>query len=315
MKNGQAGDLEYRYFFEAARDGALLLTENRKILDANPAACSILQRRREDLISAGLRDLLDPRSRPLCARALREGGFEGEIMMSRRGDQGFLAEVSIQTIRMDHADRLYVVFRDASESKSVEERLRASEKMFRTTFDRASAGIAHVSPEGRWLRVNQKLCEIVGYSSVELEGKTFQEMTHSDDLEGDLRHLESMLSGQREVYSTEKRYVRKDHSHVWVSLTTTLVRDDAGDPSYFVTIVEEITERKQAESLLRALTPREVEVLRLLVEGHTNRQIASKLMFSVGTAKIHVQRIILKLGVSDRTQAAVLAVRLGLVRG
>jgi DNA-binding NarL/FixJ family response regulator len=78
-------------------------------------------------------------------------------------------------------------------------------------------------------------------------------------------------------------------------------------------VIEDITGRKRAESLLRSLTPREVEILRLLARGRTNREIAEHLMFSVSTVKNHVQHIIAKLGVSDRTQAAVRAVELGLI--
>jgi len=91
------------------------------------------------------------------------------------------------------------------------------------------------------------------------------------------------------------------------------VRDDTGEPSYFISVIEDITERKQAESSLRSLTPREVEVLRLLAQGHTNREISQRLAFSVSTVKNHVQQIIAKLDVSDRTQAAVRAVEIGLI--
>ena len=91
------------------------------------------------------------------------------------------------------------------------------------------------------------------------------------------------------------------------------MRDPSGEPSYFISIIEDITERKHKELLLDSLTPREIEVLRLLARGYTNREIAESMKFSVGTAKINVQHIINKLGVSDRTQAAVLAVEIGLI--
>jgi PAS domain S-box-containing protein len=191
--------------------------------------------------------------------------------------------------------------------------LRESEERFRTTFEQAAVGIAHVAPDGRWLRVNRKLCEIVGYAREELLERTFQDITHSDDLAKDLEHLDKMLAGEIESYSTEKRYVRKDYAQVWVSLTASLVREPSGDPGYIISVIEDITGRKQAEMLLDSLTPREVEILRLLARGRTNREIANEVVFSVSTVKNHVQHIIAKLGVSDRTQAAVRAVELGLI--
>lgn len=191
--------------------------------------------------------------------------------------------------------------------------LRESEEMFRSTFELAAVGIAHMALDGRWLRVNEKLCEIVGYAREELLERTYQDITHSDDLGTDLLHLDMMLAGEIDSYSVEKRYVRRDYAQVWVSLTVSLVRHPLGDPNYFISVVEDITERKRAELLLRSLTPREAEVLRLLALGRTNREIAREMQFSVSTVKNHVQHIIIKLDASDRTQAAVRAVELGLI--
>ncbi len=143
--------------------------------------------------------------------------------------------------------------------------------------------------------------------------KTFQNITRTDDLRNDLEHRRRMLSREIDTYTTEKRYVRKDFTLVWASLTVSLVRDTAGEPSYFISVVEDITGRKEAERTLRSLTPREVEVLRLLPRGHANREIARELNFSVSTVKNHVQHIITKLEVSDRMQAAARAVEIGLM--
>lgn len=144
-------------------------------------------------------------------------------------------------------------------------------------------------------------------------GLTFKDITHPGDLDNDLDHFNRMLSGEIDDYTTEKRYIiRKDYSQVWARLSVSLVRDAAGDPGYFKSVAEDITARKQAELLLRSLTAREVEILRLLALGYTNRDI-SELMFSISTIKNHVQNIFSKLDATDRTQAAVRAVELGLV--
>jgi PAS domain S-box-containing protein len=126
-----------------------------------------------------------------------------------------------------------------------------SEQRFRATIEQAAVGIAHISPEGRFLRINKKFCEIVGYSEDELLALTFQDITHPDDLNADLELARQVLNGQRETYSMDKRYYRKDGSIVWISLTVSLVFDRGGGPKYFVSVIQDISDRKQAEEALQ----------------------------------------------------------------
>ena len=155
--------------------------------------------------------------------------------------------------------------------------LRDSEERFRATFEQAAVGMAHVGADGRWLRVNNKLCEITGYPREELLGRTFQDITHPDDLQKDLDHLHRLLAGEISTYSTEKRYFRKDRSVVWINLTVSTIGDASGHLKYFITIVEDITERKKAEEALshsekryRAVVEQSAEGL-YLVDGDTKR--------------------------------------------
>src|SRR3972149_260072 len=129
--------------------------------------------------------------------------------------------------------------------------LAESEARFRATFEQAAVGLAHVAPDGRWLRANQKLCEIVGYSPEELLQRTFQDITHPDDLDTDLGQVQQVLSGQIPTYSREKRYLHRDGAIVWVNLTVSLLRRQDQSPDYFVSVVEDITARKLAEDRLR----------------------------------------------------------------
>ena len=124
-------------------------------------------------------------------------------------------------------------------------KLRESEERFRATFEHAAVGIAHVSPDGRFLRVNNKFCDIVGYKRDEMLAKAFQDITHPGDLDADLDHVQRLLRGESEVYSTERRYLRKDGETVWGNLTVTLFRDDDGKPKWFISVVEDITEKKK----------------------------------------------------------------------
>ncbi|MDD2923450.1 MAG: PAS domain S-box protein, partial [Anaerolineales bacterium] len=128
------------------------------------------------------------------------------------------------------------------------EKLRESEERFRSAFQYSAVGMALVSLEGRWLRVNPTLCAMLGYSEDKFLTKTFQEITHPDDLDADLDHIRQILEGKSESYILEKRYVHEDGRDVWVLLATALVRDGAGTPLYFISQIKDITERKQAEA-------------------------------------------------------------------
>jgi PAS domain S-box-containing protein len=125
--------------------------------------------------------------------------------------------------------------------------LSASELRFRATFEQAAVGIAHVSLTGRFLRVNQKFCNIIGYTQDELLGLTFQEITYPDDLDVDLDYVQQLLVKKRDSYSMEKRSCRKDGSIVWINLTVSLLLDRGGNPKYYVFVIEDISDRKQAE--------------------------------------------------------------------
>lgn len=146
---------------------------------------------------------------------------------------------------------------DITERRRIEEVLRESEERFRATFEHAAVGAAQVGIDGRWLRVNRRLCEIVGYRQDELLQMTFQDITHPDDLEEDLERARAMLRGELQTYTIEKRYARKDESTIWVNLTVSLVRDGAGEPRYFIALVEDISERKRVEEERDLLLVRE----------------------------------------------------------
>lgn len=113
--------------------------------------------------------------------------------------------------------------------------------------------MSHVSLTGDWLLVNQKLCDIVGYNKEELLKLSFQQITHPDDLSSDMAFVEKMLRGEIQTYSLEKRYIRKDKSHVWINLTVSLVKDSSGLPLYFISVIEDIHKRKKMESQLRGI--------------------------------------------------------------
>ena len=143
--------------------------------------------------------------------------------------------------------------RDALEMR-VEERtaaLLASKAQFQAAFEQAAVGIARVAPNGDWIDVNSKLCQIVGYTPEELYGLTFQDITHPDDLNSDWSQLTRLIAGEITNYSMEKRYICKNGAFVWVNLTVAPVRDAHGELECFISIVKDISERKEAEAALQ----------------------------------------------------------------
>lgn len=149
--------------------------------------------------------------------------------------------------------------------QQVEEALRESEERFRSAFDSAAIGMALVALDGRWLKVNRALCEIVGYSEEELLATTFQAITHPDDLDTDLDYVRQLLEGKIRSYEMQKRYFHKLGHVVWILLSGSLVRDAEGKPLYFIGQVQDITLRKQTEQALQESEER----YRTIVEDQT----------------------------------------------
>jgi PAS domain S-box-containing protein len=132
----------------------------------------------------------------------------------------------------------------------LEQALRESEERFRATFELAAVGVAHMDTEGRWIRVNQKICDILGYSADELLKLRFQDITHPDDLARELKEFEKVLAGSSNHYSLEKRYRGKNGSWIWATRTVSPAHDSSGKVKYLIAVSEDITERKQIEVAL-----------------------------------------------------------------
>ncbi len=140
---------------------------------------------------------------------------------------------------------------DVTGRKQAEAALHESQERFRATFFQAAVGIAHTGLDGKWLLLNDRFCEIIGYSQGELSGKTFLDVTHPDDREASLAAVRQLLAGEISSWTREKRYIRKDGATVWARLFTSLVRDQNGRPQYFISVVDDITEKIQAARALR----------------------------------------------------------------
>jgi PAS domain S-box-containing protein len=159
--------------------------------------------------------------------------------------------------------RLTGIVTDITERKHAENTLRESEERFSGAFEHAPIGVALVAPDGRWLKVNRALCELVGYSELELLARSFQDITHPEDLGMDLENVRRVIAGEIRSYQMEKRYIHARGHLVTVSLSVSLVRDAQDQPRYFIAQIQDITERKLAEQALRKST----EEFRTLAEA------------------------------------------------
>jgi PAS domain S-box-containing protein len=168
---------------------------------------------------------------------------------------------------------------DITGRKRVETALRESEERFRATFEQAAVGISHVSLDGYWLRVNNRLCEITGYGRDELLAMTFKDLTVPEDLEPDLRMVQQSVAGEIDGYHLEKRYIRKDGAIIWVNLTVSLVRDAGTNaPLYFISVVEDISARKETETQLLLLAESSRVLYTSLVDERTLQAAADLLV-------------------------------------
>ena len=146
-------------------------------------------------------------------------------------------------------DKNYSCGLDLTERKKAEEAMRLSEEYFRNIFEFSTIGISITSIEGN-LKTNKTFCQILGYSDEELSTANWQDITHPDDIEINQKNLETIVSGKENSMRWEKRYIHKDGHIIWVDISTVLQRDQYNNPQYFITSIQDITERKKSESEL-----------------------------------------------------------------
>ncbi|MEH2193290.1 MAG: PAS domain S-box protein [Nostoc sp.] len=138
--------------------------------------------------------------------------------------------------------------------------LQKSEAELSAIFNQAAVGIKLETLDGHFIKVNQNLCEILGYSPEEILKKNFRDITHSEDIKNHLNNLQQLIAGEVETFSVEKRYLHKNGDVIWVNLTVSLIRDPIGKPIYVIGVVKDIRERKQAEENICKALEKEKEL-------------------------------------------------------
>ena len=176
-----------------------------------------------------------------------------EITSGRQADTEALSQLSTSSIAEVRSMATHVsTMQEALLEKDALSQAREleSEERFRATFDQAAVGIAHTDIETKFLRVNKKFCEIVGYEHHEALQFSSLDLTHPDYIDAERKNVEEVLDGERQTYSIEQRLIRKDGGSIWVQATVSLVQDKSGTPKYFIRVVEDISPRKKLEEQL-----------------------------------------------------------------
>lgn len=247
----------YRRLFESAKDGILILDyETGHIVDVNPFLTTMLGFSYEEMLGKTLWDIGFARDRidsKLNFEDLKREGYVryDDLPLETKDHRTFSVEFISNVYPVDTQNVIQCNIRDITERKRAGEALRESEERFRSAFGHAAIGMALLGIDGRWLQVNQALCDVVGYSEQELLATTFQAISHPDDLESDLNYVRQMLTGEIQYYQMEKRYVHKRGHAVWILLSASLIRNAAGKPQYFLAHIQNITERKRTQETLQ----------------------------------------------------------------
>lgn len=244
-----------QFAVDRAADLAFWIDREAKFAYVNDAACQRLGYTRPELLSMTVADV-DPNyqreSWPRHWEALRRTGqLRFETVHRTKAGELYPVEVVANYAMFEGKEYNFAFARDISEQKQAEAALRDSEARWKTLFEHAGVGIAQLSLSGQFLRVNARLCQTLGYSSKTLRQRTFHEITHPDELEHDLRLMDELVTSKRPSFSMEKRYLRSDGVWLWANLTVSLVRSTSGAPAYFIKVIEDISERKQAEKALQ----------------------------------------------------------------
>ncbi|NJM12812.1 MAG: EAL domain-containing protein [Synechococcaceae cyanobacterium SM1_2_3] len=214
----------------------------------------------KQVMGLGWLSALHPEDRDAITQAWRRAIEQGGEFAANHRFQSASGRVAWLSTRArplrDRAGRIsgYVgASTDVAEFKQTEETLRASESKFRSYFELPLIGMALTGPDKRWWEVNDRLCEMLGYRRAQLLGLSWAEITHPDDLDSEIVQFDRAMSRRTEGYSLDKRLLRPDGTPIYVSVSSRCVRRSNGVAEYFVTVVQDITERKQAEERIQHL--------------------------------------------------------------
>lgn len=248
-------------------------TATLEFLAANEAALQQYGYTLEEFLRLKLTDIRPEEEVPRLFEVLSASAYDlgraGPWRHLRKDGSEFDADVVAHGICFDGREARVALVKDVTERRQIEMRLRESEERFRNTFEQAAVGVAHISPDGRWLRVNRKLCDILGYEPEGLIRLRFQDITAPEDLAANIEIAQRLLRGELDTAIAEKRYIRADGMLIWAKVTISLVRAPQGEPSYFITVIEDISQAKKVETEIQLSEAR----FRALTENSADRTV------------------------------------------
>jgi PAS domain S-box-containing protein len=272
----------WRATIDSASEGMLIYDRALNVVSANRAAERILKLRASELIGkpgfTSILTVIGEDGKPLgqddrpTRITVRTGKLQtGRVIGIRRAD-GSITWLSVNTSflrRRDESDYYGLVstVSDITAQHDAEARLKESEARFRRTFELAGSGIAHIGMDRRFIRVNRRLCEILGYPQEELLRLTGRQISHPDDLDIINEQRPRLYAGETDAVRVEKRYLRKDGSVVWVHFSMTVERDAEGKPLYEIGVYEDITAQLDAQLRLRESEARYRQTFELAASG------------------------------------------------
>jgi PAS domain S-box-containing protein len=267
-----------RTVFDTTIDGALVLNEFGIIQDLNHSLELMFGSKKEQLLGKHF-SVLSASDDDSRKEHEQPGFFKKEIrtLIGRvRTLKGRHKRGSIITIEVSAGEALLedehffvVAIRDITEQQKIkkqqlvlQEKLKERETIYRTAFDQAAVGIARIALDGQLIEVNQKICTNLGYSESELLTLGVSDISHPDDISISRDYLQDLIQGKQQFHTVEKRYVRKSGTVFWANFSTSLVRNNDGSPRYFISVIEDITERKRFEDELRSARDHKEELIR-----------------------------------------------------
>jgi PAS domain S-box-containing protein len=258
-KRLRESETRFRQTFDMSPVGIVMVGLDKRFIRCNHAFSQSLGYGTDELVGKTFQEVTFPEDRQIGIAEMA-AMLKGDLLTSAHVHKRYLrkdgrvvwGEVTISLLRdaEGRAQYFLAIIQDITMRKQAEAALRESEDKFKYVFDHSPVGES-ITLVGGKVNVNQAFCEMLGYSPEELKNRTWQELTHPDDIALTQNEINALLSGEKEFVRFNKRYLRKDGLAVWTDISAALRRDQTGTPLYFMTTISDITARIQAEAALR----------------------------------------------------------------